>query len=161
MKIIFYILIPLISLVACKTNDRKDISFEGVKNFDLNKVLKEANLKEKSVLLYFSSVACVNCRKIENKILNNSTIKKIIFDKYILITLVVDDREIADKNYWKNSKMFNRILKKTGEINCAWQTELTRTGTQPYFAVISQEKTISSKIGYTGNNNDLLNFLNK
>ena len=161
MRRTYSILFFLVFLFGCNTNQRKDITFEGVKNFDLDNVLKEANLNEKSVLLYFSSLTCVNCRKIEDKILNTPAIKQAISDKYILVTLMVDDREIAKENYWKESRIFNRTLKKIGDINSDWQIELTQTGSQPYFAVISQEKTTLSKMGFTKSDNEILNFLNK
>ncbi|WP_346883641.1 thioredoxin family protein [uncultured Algibacter sp.] len=161
MKKPYCILVFLVFLFGCNTNQRKDISFESVKNFDLDNVLKKANSNEKSVLLYFSSVACVNCRKIEAKILNTPTIKQTILDKYILVTLIVDDREIAEENYWKESRIFNRTLKKIGAINSDWQIELTQTGSQPYFAIINKEKTILSEMGYTRSDNEILNFLNK
>ena len=91
--------------ISCNNN----ISFEGTKNFNLDVALEEANNQDKSVLLYFSSYACVNCRKIEDLILNDVAIKEMIINNYILTTLVVDDRSMAEKIYHKNKR--HKLLK--------------------------------------------------
>lgn len=154
----FYALLFLITFISCNSNN---ISFEGTKNFNLDDALQVANNQDKSVLLYFSSYACVNCRTIENFILNDVAIKEMIINNYVLTTLVVDDHSMAEKIYHKNNLFNNKVAKKVGEINMNWQLELTKTGSQPYFVILSQEKTVVSKIGYTNNRNELLAFLKR
>ena len=46
----------------------------------------------KPVLLDFSGFGCVNCREMENSVWIDPTVKGLLEDDYILITLMVDDK---------------------------------------------------------------------
>lgn len=50
---------------------------------------KERNLP---VLLDFSGFGCVNCREMENSVWIDPQVKGLLEDKYVLITLMVDDK---------------------------------------------------------------------
>ncbi len=145
-------------LSSCKTSVEKNISFIGYENFDLNQTLEKAKHENKTVLLYFSSIACVNCRKMEEMINEDLKIKDAIFEEYIFITLMVDDRTPAEKELWKQSKFSKDTLRTIGELNNQLQIELTKTGHQPYFAILTEDKKIVSTINFTEEKNDLLKF---
>ncbi len=95
----------------------------------------------------------------ENTVLSNLEIKEEMLNNYNLVTLIVDDREFADKTYWKNSNTSKRIVKKVGAINSNWQLEFTSYGSQPYFAILSSNNTVSTALGFTESENEILDFL--
>lgn len=159
MKKIYYILIAIAIVTSCSTEEEKEISLEGVNDFDFTQTLNNARKKDKSVLLYFSGIACANCRRIEEEILINQEIKKTILKDYILVPLVVDDRASAEKKHWKLSMFSDDTLKRIGEINSQLQIELTQSGSQPKFAIVSNNKKVLSTMGYTMDRNEFLKFL--
>ena len=161
LKQTIYILTLLALLTSCSDRTEKNFSFAGEKSFNLPETLKEAHDKDKKVLLYFSSLACVNCREIEGTILNNQKITDIINDEYLFVTLVVDDRTTADEKFWRPSIFSSDTLTKIGELYSQLQIELTQTGSQPLFAILSGEKETISTIGHTTNDEAFMNFLKK
>jgi thioredoxin-related protein len=161
LKKTYYIFIAIAFLTSCSTKEEKDISFELVNDFDFTQTLNKARKDDKTVLLYFSSIACVNCRRMEEEILINPEIKKTILKDYIFIPLVVDDRASAEKEYWKLSMFSDDTLKRIGEINSQFQIELTQSGSQPKFAIVSNDKQVLSTIGFTNDRIEFLKFLEK
>ncbi|WMJ75634.1 thioredoxin family protein [Cytophagaceae bacterium ABcell3] len=137
------------------------MSFIGYENFDLNKTLEKAKQENKTVLLYFSSIACVNCRKMEEMINENSKIKDAILEEYIFITLMVDDRTPAEQELWKQSEFSKDTLRTIGKLNSQLQIELTKTGHQPHFAILTEDKKLVSTINFTEDKNDLLKFIKR
>ena len=156
---IYYILIVITIAASCSPKEQKDISFEGVDDFDFTQTIDKAIREEKTVLLYFSSIACTNCRRIEKEILKNPEIKNTILKDYVFVPLVVDDRASADEKFWKLSMFSDDTLKRVGEINSQLQIELTQSGSQPKFVIVSNNNKVLSTIGYTMNTNEFLNFL--
>ncbi len=156
---IYYILIVITIAASCSPKEQKDISFEGVDDFDFTQTIDKARREEKTVLLYFSSIACTNCRRIEKEILKNPEIKNTILKDYVFVPLVVDDRASADEKFWKLSMFSDDTLKRVGEINSQLQIELTQSGSQPKFVIVSNNNKVLSTIGYTMNTNEFLNFL--
>ena len=80
----------------------------------------------KPILVDFTGMACMNCRKLENQIWNDVEVDKLI-GKYILTQLYVDVRKEVpehkiDECYadstWKKSKLIN-TTGNAGSINCS------------------------------------------
>jgi thioredoxin-related protein len=161
MKQEMHILILTLLLSSCQTSTEKSISFIGCKYFELNQILEKATQDNKTVLLYFSSKACVNCRKMEEMINENPTIKDAILEEYIFISLMVDDQTPAEKDLWKQSKFSKDTLRTVGKLNNELQIELTKTGHQPLFAILTEDKKIISTINFTEDKNDLLKFIKR
>jgi len=54
-----------------------------------------AKIIGKPVLLDFTGYGCVNCRKMEAAVWTDKEISGIINDRYILVTLFVDDKNTS------------------------------------------------------------------
>jgi len=146
---------------SCYYKEKSVISFDGVKDFDFTQILQKAELEDKTILFYFSSLACNPCRQIEEEILSAPEISKLILEKNIFIPLFVDDPETAKKKYWIQSRFSDDTLKRIGTINSELQIALTQSGTQPKFAIVNNHKELISSIAYTNDKNDFLKFLGK
>ena len=59
---------------------------------DYDQGMAIARAQGKPVMIDFSGYGCVNCRKMEQSVLSNDEVRTIINDRYILITLIVDDK---------------------------------------------------------------------
>ena len=150
-KAIFLLL--LIMLTAC-TNKPKypPNDFDNFPSMHYEEATQKFSESNKPTLLFFNSIACVNCRKTEQMLTKKIGLQR-IKEKYNLINLYVDDQEILPSNQWKKHR--NKTKKRKGQINAILQTELTQTGSQPYL-VLPQDTTL---IPYTPNLNELIELL--
>ena len=152
----FIILIGLISLTAC-FNDY-EISFTGEESFDLDKALKESKIEGKPLLIYFSAFGCQNCRRIEEKINGSKEVKKIISENYNFVTLYTDD--LTKFENIEGKRDFNdKIIKTNMHLNVDYQVRLTKSGSQPIFVILLDNKPTDRMIGYTEDINDLIEFI--
>jgi len=59
---------------------------------DYDEALVAARAQGKPLMLDFSGYGCVNCRKMEQSVLSDDRVRAIIDSRYILVTLMVDDK---------------------------------------------------------------------
>lgn len=64
---------------------------------EYNEGLAYARQEKKPILIDFSGYGCVNCRKMEASVWTDPVVKQILENKYVLITLMVDDKEKLKK----------------------------------------------------------------
>tara|TARA_S200000501_G_C20840078_1_gene751179 strand:- start:699 stop:2360 length:1662 start_codon:yes stop_codon:yes gene_type:complete len=98
----------------------------------------------KPILVDFTGMACVNCRKLENQVWNDAEVDKLI-SQYILVQLYVDVRKEVpehkiDECYvdgtWKKSKVINT----TGKQWSTLQTLTFGKNTQPLHIILKPSK---------------------
>ena len=94
----------------------------------------------KPILVDFTGMACVNCRKLENQVWNDAEVDKLI-GKYILTQLYVDVRKEVPEHKidechadgaWKKSKIINT----TGKQWSTLQTLTFEKNTQPLHIIL-------------------------
>lgn len=114
----------------------------------------------KPVLIYFNSLACVNCRKMEDRIAKTEGLWDEINNRYKFINLYVDDPMLSDSSFW-TFKM-KKLRKKVGAINSYTQIDLTQSGSQPKF-YFHGDTSNSNLIGYCNeyNFNDFIERIKK
>ena len=127
------------------------LGLDCVKDFDLG--LEKARLANKPILLDFTGWACANCRRVEENTWSVPRVFDLINNKFILISLYVDDRSklseeeiiiLEDKNSNK------KILDKVGEKWSAFQTLNFKNNSQPYYVLLSPNLELLNKpIQYT------------
>ena len=138
----------------------------GLKAYkDFEEGVKAARLQNKPILLDFTGWACVNCRKMEEQVWSYPEIMKILKEKYILISLYVDDRKkLANQKQFKYLKANNR-LKKIKTIGDKWATFQTlnfKNNSQPYYVLLdSNFNLLNHTTAYTPDVNDYLKWLQK
>ena len=137
-------------------------------NFNCFKDLKEgvnfAKQVGKPIILDFTGFACVNCRRMEEHIWPDPKIDALIREKFVLISLYVDDK----KELTKDEQIFvNRInggtrqLKNYGHKWAHFQTQFFQSNSQPFYVLLDSEgKTLLNKpIGYTPDVEEYASFL--
>ncbi len=107
----------------------------------------------KPIMLDFTGWACVNCRKMEENVWNQPEVFNIINEKYVLISLYVDDREVlaADKQHdYVTAQGKLKHIETVGDKWATFQTETFVNNSQPYYALLSaDEKLLVKPVGYT------------
>lgn len=89
------------------------------------------------VLIDFSGYGCVNCRKMEGAVFDNSDVKEIINNKFVMITLMVDDKKSLPSpiKVQENNKMI--VLETIGDKWSYLQRYKFAASTQPYYVVLN------------------------
>jgi len=98
-----------------------------------------AKQQGKPVLVDFSGYGCVNCRKMENSVWQNPTVKRLIEDEYVLITLMVDDKTPLNRPYVVNENGKRRNIKTVGDHWSFLQRYKFEANAQPYYVLLDHE----------------------
>jgi thiol:disulfide interchange protein DsbD len=121
---------------------------------DYNEALKLSKQTGKPILIDFTGWACVNCRKMEENVWTDPTVKALM-DKYILVSLYVDDKKILPSSEQFKFTTKDSIVKNIITVGDKWatfQTENFNINAQPlYVAISSDEKLLTPTIGFTPN----------
>ncbi len=137
-------------------------------NLDCFKDLKEgldyAKKANKPVMIDFTGLACVNCRKMEEHVWPDTTIDNYLRNDYVLISLYVDDKKElpeTEKIYVKRADGGVRKLENYGHKWAHFQTEFFQSNSQPYYVLLdSNGKTIlNTPVPYTPDAKEYAAFL--
>lgn len=123
---------------------------EPLKDYD--EAVKLAKEKNKPILIDFTGWNCVNCRKMEENVWTKPDVKNLM-DKFILVSLYVDDRKklAAAKQFtYKLADGTNKEIITVGDKWATFETENFKNNAQPYYALITPgERLINNPVGYT------------
>lgn len=104
--------------------------------FDLDEGLAYAKKVNKPVLIDFTGHACVNCRKMEDKVWIDPQVGHLIKDKYVLIQLYVDERSVKmppEKVHY--SKILRTTTDDLGRWNGDFQATTYNSNSQPFYVL--------------------------
>lgn len=119
-----------------------------------------AKKNNKPVIIDFSGYGCVNCRKMEASVWTDPRVKNILENDYVLITLMVDDKEKLPKviEVEENGKITK--LKTIGDKWSYLQRHKFGVNSQPYYVLLNDEgMPIGKSYAYDENVNNYLQFL--
>jgi len=108
--------------------------------FDLEEGMAYAKKVNKPVLIDFTGHACVNCRKMEDKVWIDPKVGHLIKDEYVLIQLYVDERSVkmpADKVHY--SKILRTTTDDLGRWNGDFQATNYNSNSQPFYVLAGQD----------------------
>jgi thiol:disulfide interchange protein len=113
---------------------------------DYDKAVQLAKEQHKPILIDFTGWACVNCRKMEEQVWSKPDIAAIIKDKYILVSLYVDDREKLPEAIRFKGKQ----LKTVGDKWATFQQENFKQVSQPLYVLLGPNgELLNNPVGYT------------
>ena len=131
---------------------------------DLKEGINYAKQVGKPIILDFTGFACVNCRKMEEHIWPDPKIDALLREKFVLISLYVDDK----KELPNDEQIFvNRInggtrqLKNYGHKWAHFQTQFFQSNSQPFYVLLDSEgeKLLNKPVGYTPDVEEYASFL--
>ena len=104
----------------------------------------------KPVLIDFTGYACVNCRKMEERVWANPHVLGILNRDIVLISLYVDDKRMLPKNEQYTSETTGKRIKSIGNKWSDFQIKNYQANAQPYYVLMSlEEENLNTPIGYT------------
>lgn len=128
---------------------------------DYESGMEYARKNNKPVIIDFSGYGCVNCRKMEASVWTDPRVKNILENEYVLITLMVDDKEKLPEiiEVEENGKISK--LKTIGDKWSYLQRHKFGTNSQPYYVLLNDEgKPIGPSYAFDENIEEYLKFLN-
>ena len=124
---------------------------------DYEQGMAYAKKVNKPVMLDFTGHACVNCRKMEERVWSDPRVLQILKNEIVLISLYVDDKrklpEAAQYTSSINGKKVTTIGKKWSEF----QINKYKANAQPYYVLLDQEG--SNLNDYSAYNPDIEAYL--
>lgn len=136
----------------------------GLKAYkDFDKGLAAAKETGKPILIDFTGMACVNCRKMEEQVWSEPKILKTLKNEVILISLYVDKRSELPKDEQFNYEKPNGNIKPIKTIGDKWATFQTvnfQNNSQPYYVMLDKKlKLLNKPTGYEPNADTFLKWL--
>jgi thiol:disulfide interchange protein DsbD len=120
---------------------------------DYEEALLRSKAENKPVLIDFTGYACVNCRRMEENVWTNEEIKSLMSEKFILVSLYVDDKKklpAANQFTYTTKEGSKKEIITVGDKWATFQTENFRNNAQPLYAILnSEEKLMNFPVGYT------------
>ena len=107
---------------------------------DLAEAMKVAEEQGKPIFIDFTGWACVNCRKMEDTVWPEETVRAILADKYIMCSLYVDEKvelPTEEQFVYTTSDGRKKMIKTVGNKWATLQTETFQNNSQPMYALLS------------------------
>ena len=129
--------------------------------FDYQEALNYSKKNNKPMLLDFTGHGCVNCRDIESRVWPDDRVRDFLNNKYVLVSLYVDDKTKLSEKNWYVSKYDSKIKKTLGKQNADFQITRFNNNAQPFYVVIDpfSEKIVYKPWGYELDIDSYINHL--
>ena len=153
-----------------KINNTIDNTHSGPQGLPVFHYLEEGLAYAKSVnkpsFLDFTGHACINCRKMEEKVWGEEGVFNILRDSVVIISLYVDDkRPLPDDQHFEEEIAPGKIINVTtiGDKWSAYQAKKYKSLSQPYYRMLDKngEDLSNGSADYLnhGNKQDFLKWL--
>jgi len=130
---------------------------------DLKFASEYAKKVHKPILMDFTGKACVNCRKMEERVWSDPEVKRRLNDKFVLVSLFVDDaRELPLEEQKEVEWNGKRTLKTIGNKWSYLQSTTYKALSQPQYRIISADGArLSDSTGYDPDVQKYIRWLDK
>ena len=106
---------------------------------DYEQGMAAARAEGKPVMIDFSGFGCVNCRKMEASVWSDQQVSELLNDKYVLITLYVDDKTRLDNPIEVSENGQRRTLRTVGDKWSYLQRTKFGANAQPFYVLLDNE----------------------
>ena len=138
---------------------------EGIKPLhnEYEKALARARAENKPLLIDFTGWACVNCRRMEEKVWTDKEVDSIMRNKFVVVSLYVDEKTklpATEQSVFKTSVGIDKSIITVGDKWATFQTENFRATSQPQYAIINPDEIALTKTKfYTPDPNEFADWL--
>ncbi len=144
------------SIYANSVNNEKPL-------LDYEEAIQLAKKENKPVLIDFTGWACVNCRRMEEKVWTNSKVEKLMKEDFILVSLYVDERTklpVSGRMIYTTKSGTQKSINTVGDKWTAFQIDNFGATSQPQYAIISpDEKALAKTKFYTPDASEFAQWL--
>lgn len=130
------------------------------KFYDYEEGMAAAKAAGKPVMIDFTGFGCVNCRKMEAAVWTDPKVADMINNKYILISLYVDDKTPLDSTITVTENGKERTLRTIGDKWSYLQRVKFGANTQPFYVLLDNEgKPLAGSRSYDEDINAYIDYL--
>ena len=130
---------------------------------DYEEALALAKKENKPLLIDFTGWACVNCRRMEEKVWTDPTVLAIMKNKFVVVSLYVDERKVlpaAAQQTYRTRSGSNKQIITVGDKWATFQSENFNAVAQPQYAILNlEEKALTKTKAYTPDPREFQNWL--
>lgn len=114
------------------------------------------------VMLDFTGYGCVNCREMEASVWTDDRVREIMTEKYVLITLYVDEKESLPEIVEVEENGKTTKLRTVGDKWSYLQRVKFGANAQPFYVLVDNEgKPLTKSYSYDKDVSNYINFLEK
>ena len=130
------------------------------KYHDYEAGMAAAKAEGKPVMIDFTGFGCVNCRKMEAAVWTDPKVADMLNEKYVLISLYVDDKTPLDEPITVTENGQQRTLRTVGDKWSYLQRVKFGANTQPFYVLIDNEgKPLAGSRSYDEDINAYIDYL--
>lgn len=130
------------------------------KYHDYEAGMAAAKAEGKPVMIDFTGFGCVNCRKMEAAVWTDPKVANMLNDKYVLISLYVDDKTPLAEPITVTENGQQRTLRTVGDKWSYLQRVKFGANTQPFYVLIDNEgKPLAGSRSYDEDINAYIDYL--
>ena len=146
----------------------------NTQDFNLQKTTTEAKYKDyelgmaaakaegKPVIIDFTGFGCVNCRKMEAAVWTDNQVADILNDKYVLISLYVDDKTALPEPLEVTENGQTNVLRTGGDKWSYLQRVKFGANAQPFYVLLDNDgKPLAGSRAYDEDIQAYIDFLNQ
>lgn len=132
--------------------------------YDYREALAAAKKNNKPLMLDFTGINCVNCRKMEGQVWSDPKVMERLKNNFVIVSLYVDANNIdipTGDQYF--SKALNKQIETLGDLNTDMQVTRFGANTQPYYFFLDndEQKLVSGGYGYDPDVNKFIRLLDE
>ena len=127
--------------------------------FDYDEALAVARKLKKPLMIDFTGINCVNCRKMEGQVWSDPKVMQMLKEDFVIVSLYVDVHHIDLQEHEQYfSKALNKQVETVGDKNADLQVTKFEANTQPYYFFLDANENRLAEEGY-GYDPDIEKFL--
>jgi len=119
--------------------------------FDYNEALEVARKLRKPLMLDFTGINCVNCRKMEGQVWSDPQVMQRLKEDFVIASLYVDvhnDNVALPQSEQYYSKALSQQVETLGDKNADFQVTTFGANTQPYYFFLDAAEKRLNEEGY-------------
>jgi thiol:disulfide interchange protein DsbD len=125
------------------------VKYGMITYFDYDEALAVARKVHKPLMLDFTGINCVNCRKMEGEVWSDPAVMERLKNNFVIVSLYVDVQNIdlqPSEQYF--SKALNKQITTLGDKNADLQVTQYNANVQPYYFFLDANENRLEPEGY-------------
>ena len=132
--------------------------------FDYQEALAVSRKLKKPLMLDFTGINCVNCRKMEGQVWSDPKVMERLKKDFVIVSLYVDVHNVyipQQEQYF--SKTLDRTVETLGDLNADMQVTKFGANTQPYYFFLdgNEQRLVPDGYGYDPDINKFIRLLDE